>query len=108
MYLPQIDVCERAEEIVILVEMPGVDRSDVAISWKEPILTISGQKRQQPDRSNSRYMCVERSYGPFRREIAIGIPIDYRNARAELKNGLMKIYLPKVPAEKVHDTIPIE
>ena len=108
MYLPQIDVCERAEEIVILVEMPGVDRSDVAISWKEPILTISGQKRQQPDRSNSRYMCVERSYGPFRREIAIGIPIDYRNARAELKNGLMKIYLPKVTAEKVNDTIPIE
>jgi HSP20 family molecular chaperone IbpA len=53
-------------------------------------------------------MCVERSYGPFRREIAIGIPIDYRKARAELKNGLMKIHLPKVAAEKVNDTIPIE
>jgi HSP20 family protein len=108
MYLPQIDVCERAEEIVILVEMPGVDRSDVAISWKEPILTISGQKRQQPDTSNARYMCVEHSYGPFRREIAIGIQIDYRRARAELKNGLMKIHLPKVPPENVQDTIPIE
>jgi HSP20 family protein len=108
MYLPQIDVCERPEEVVILVEMPGVDRNDVAISWKEPILIISGQKRQQPDNSNARYMCVERSYGPFRREIAIGIPIDYRKARAELKNGLMKIHLPKVPAEKVNDTIPIE
>jgi HSP20 family molecular chaperone IbpA len=53
-------------------------------------------------------MCVERSYGSFRREIAIGIPIDYRKARAELKNGLMKIHLPKIPAENVHDTIPIE
>jgi len=108
MYLPQIDVCERAREIVILVEMPGVEREDVAIGWKDQILTISGVKRQQPDTTNARYMCVERSYGPFRREIAIGIPIDYRKARAELKNGLMKIHLPKVPAEKVHDTIPIE
>jgi HSP20 family protein len=108
MYLPQIDVCERAEEIVILVEMPGVDRQDVAIAWKDQILTISGRKRQQPDTSNARYMCVERSYGPFRREIAIGIPIDYRRARAELKNGLMKIHLPKVPIEKGQDTIPIE
>src|SRR5678816_493264 len=108
MYFPQIDVCERAEEIVILVEMPGVDRNDVAISWKDPILTISGQKRQQPDTSNARYMCVERSYGSFRREIAIGIPIDYKRARAELKNGLMKIYLPKVPDQKTQDTIPIE
>ena len=107
MYLPQIDVCERPNEIVILVEMPGVEREDVAIGWKDQILTISGVKRQQPD-TNARYMCVERSYGPFRREIAIGIPIEYRKARAELKNGLMKIHLPKVPAEKVHDRIPIE
>ena len=53
-------------------------------------------------------MCVERSYGSFRREIAIGIPIDYKRARAELKNGLMKIYLPRIPADNVQDTIPIE
>src|SRR5436190_1041066 len=46
MYLPQIDVCERANEIVILVEIPGVDRRDVQISWKDNILTISGHKRR--------------------------------------------------------------
>ena len=108
MYLPQIDVCERLTEVVILVEMPGVERKDVIISWKDNILIISGQKRQQPDTGNARYMCVERSYGPFRREIAIGIPIDYKKARAELKNGLMRIHLPKVPEQKSQDTIPIE
>jgi HSP20 family protein len=108
MFLPQVDVCERAQEIVILVEMPGMDRKDVTISWKDHVLTISGHKRQQPDVSNARYMCVERSYGPFRREIAIGIPIDFKKAKAELKNGLMKIHLPKVPVEKTQNTIPIE
>ena len=108
MYLPQIDVCERLQEVVILVEMPGIERKDVIISWKDNILIISGQKRQQPEAGNARYMCVERSYGPFRREIAIGIPIDYKNARAELQNGLMRIYLPKVVEQKSHDTIPIE
>jgi HSP20 family protein len=108
MYLPHIDVCERPHEVVILVEMPGVDRKDVTIAWKDHVLTISGQKRQQPDTGNARYMCVERSYGPFRREIAIGIPIDYKKAKAELKNGLMKIHLPKVPLQKAEDTIPIE
>ena len=108
MYLPQIDVCERLHEVVILVGMPGVDRKDVIISWKDNILVISGQKRQQPDTGNARYMCVERSYGPFRREIAIGIPIDYKKARAELKNGLMRIHLPKVAEQKSQDTIPIE
>jgi len=108
MYLPHIDVCERAGEVVILVEMPGVERSDVTLSWKANVLTISGHKRQQTDVSNSRYLCVERSYGPFRREIAIGIPIDHKHAKAEMRNGLMKIRLPKLPAEKVRNTIPIE
>ena len=108
MYLPQIDVCERPDEIVILVEMPGVSRKDVTISWKEHVLIISGQKQQQPEAVNVRYLCVERNYGAFRREIAIGIPIDYKKARAELKNGLMKIHLPKIPLQKANDTIPIE
>jgi HSP20 family protein len=109
MYLPQIDVCERADEIVILVEMPGVSRKDVTIAWKEHILIISGQKpQQQGEEGNVRYLCVERNYGPFRREIAIGIPIDYKRARAELKNGLMKIHLPKAPPQKTVDVIPIE
>ena len=108
MYLPQIDVCERPHEVVILVEVPGVDRKDVTISWKDSILVISGQKRQQSAGGHSRYMCVECAYGPFRREIAIGIPIDYRKAKAELRNGLMKIYLPKLAEQAGQDTIPIE
>ena len=108
MYLPQIDVCERANEIVILVEMPGVDRRDVQISWKDNILTISGHKRRQPDSGVAQYMCVERSYGPFCREILIAIAIDHKRAKAELSEGLMKIHLPKISEAKEHDTIPID
>ena len=106
MYLPQIDVCERPEEVVILVEVPGIERRDVSISWKDNTLIISGQKRQQP--AEGRYMCVECTYGPFRREIAIGIPIDYKRAKAELRNGLMKIFLPKISEEGRAESIPIE
>jgi HSP20 family protein len=107
MYSPQIDVCERPNEIVILVEVPGIDRSDIQISWKENILTISGQKRRPPEVGVAKYMCVERSYGPFRREILIGIAIDHKRAKAELREGLMKIHLPKV-SERERNTIPIE
>ena len=109
MFLPQIDVCERLTEIVILVEVPGIERSDIRISWNDRILTISGHKRQKPDDGFARYMCVERSYGPFRREISIGIPIDHKKATAELQNGLMRIHLPKVSEERQQqDTIPIK
>jgi HSP20 family protein len=95
-WAPTIDVCERANEILILVEMPGVDRSEVQVTWKESTLIISGVKRQRPpDRGVASYLCLERAYGHFRREIAIKVPVDPKNAKAELKDGLMKIRLPK-------------
>ena len=91
-----------------MVEVPGVDRRDVQISWKDNILTISGNKRPQPDAAGAKYVCVERNYGPFRREIVIGIPIDHKKAKAELREGLMKIRLPKIHEEQARNTIPIE
>ena len=42
---PAVDVCERPDEIVIFVEMPGVQRSDVQLSWNQGVLIISGLKR---------------------------------------------------------------
>jgi HSP20 family protein len=108
MYLPHIDVCEGPDDVVVLIELPGVDRRDVQISWKDNILTISGHKRPQPDAAGAKYVCVERNYGPFRREIVIGIPIDHKKAKAELREGLMKIRLPKFREEQIHNTISIE
>lgn len=108
MYLPHIDVCEGPNEVVVMIEVPGIDRRDVQISWKDNVLTISGQKRSHPAAAKAKYVCVERSYGPFRREIVIGIPIDHSRAKAELREGLMKIHLPKILDEQVHNIIPIE
>jgi len=106
-WIPTVDVCERAGEIVIFVEMPGVDRSDVQLAWNEGVLIISGLKRQRPsNRGVATYLCVERAYGHFRREISIKIPIDHKSAKAELRDGLLKIHLPK-RAEPDVTTIPI-
>jgi HSP20 family protein len=105
-WTPMIDVCERENEIVIFVEMPGVNRSDIQLSWSHGVLIISGQKRQHLlQRGRSRYLCLERAYGQFRREIDINIPIDRNSAKAELENGLLRIVLPKVRSEP--SSIPI-
>src|SRR5581483_5322489 len=92
---PTVDVCERRDEIVIFVEMPGVDRSDVQLAWNDGLLIISGVKRQMPPDCGATYLCVERTYGQFVREIRIDVSVDYKAAKAELKDGLMKIHLPR-------------
>ncbi|HEY2381528.1 MAG TPA: Hsp20/alpha crystallin family protein [Terriglobia bacterium] len=104
---PIVDVCERPGEIVIYVEMPGVHRSDVQLAWNDGVLIISGTKRQQgADENVAAYLCVERAYGHFRREISIKIPVDQKSAKAQLKDGLLKIHLPK-RAEAEITIIPI-
>ena len=107
-WTPMVDVCERETEIVIFVEMPGVDKSDIQLSWNNGVLIISGHKRQQlPGRETARYLCVERAYGQFRREIEINIPIDRKAAKADLKDGLLKIQLPKASSTGEPSSIPI-
>jgi HSP20 family protein len=106
-WMPIMDVCERAQEIVLLIEMPGIDRADLQVTWNEGVLIISGLKRQRPAGPGvATYFCVERTYGHFRREISIKLPIDYKNAKAELKDGLLKVHLPKRKEPEII-TIPI-
>ena len=54
---PTIDVRERAHEIVIVVEMPGVHRSDVQLAWNDGLLIISGTKRKMPPAWITRTSC---------------------------------------------------
>ena len=106
-WAPAIDVCERSGEIVIFVELPGIARTDVKLSWHDGVLTISGLKRQQPDTGIARYHCVERNYGRFRRDVAINIAIEHDKAKAELRDGVMRIYLPKRTRKPESNEIPI-
>ena len=106
-WTPMIDVCEREDEIVIFVEVPGVDKADVQLSWNHGVLTISGQKRQPRLAKRARYFCLERAYGQFKREIEVIVPIDRKAATAELENGLLRIRLPKASSEPQPSEIPI-
>ena len=107
-WTPLADVYETADGFVVQVDLPGLGADDVEVHVDGDRLVLRGRRQPSEPTRPDNYYRMERSYGPFRREIAIGIPIDYKKAKAELKNGLMKIHLPKVPLQKAEDTIPIE
>ena len=94
---PIIDVYERPSEIIVRVELPGVDKSDVRLRWRNNVLEITGLKRQQTsEQEGCRYLCVERQHGRFRRDIAISTAINFKQSTAELRDGLLRIRLPKL------------
>jgi HSP20 family protein len=108
-WTPILDVCERPDEVIVRVELPGVDKADIRLRWKESGLEVVGIKRRQPSEGQScRYLCVERQHGRFRREIAIGTNVDFKNAIAKFRDGLLKVRLPKCSGGDGHSYIRIE
>lgn len=104
---PLIDVYEGPEEIIVRAELPGVRKKDIRLRWRDGLLTITGTKERQFPVEHGRFLCVERQYGSFRRDIAIGVPVDFKSSSAELRNGLLKVRLPKVAERPEKTIIPI-
>nr|AAC79726.1 small heat shock protein [Thermotoga maritima] len=97
---PDMDVFETDDEVVIEVEIPGIDRKDVQITVEENILKISGEKKLEREQKGKNYYYVERSAGKFERAIRLPDYVDVEKIKAEYKNGVLTIRVPKKEERK--------
>jgi HSP20 family protein len=96
-WTPNVDICETRNRILVHVELPGVDSSDVSVSFQGGDLRIQGIKRE-PTQSQKLlcYYCLERRYGKIDRIIHIGLVVNPKTTRASMENGILTIILPKL------------
>ena len=97
---PSIDVSESDDGIVVKAEIPGVNPEDVHISIDDNHLIISGEKRREWEGKDKDYCCVERSYGSFRRSLALPSGADVDDVKASSKDGVLSILIPKSDDKK--------
>jgi HSP20 family protein len=93
---PLVDVVEDEKEVRVSVELPGLDENDIDVSLSHNTLTISGEKRQEREKTGHNYTWAERSYGSFRRSIPLTCQIDRDKVEANFKKGVLTVSLPKV------------
>lgn len=89
-----VDVAETADELVIVATMAGTAPGDVALHLHNDLLTIRGV-RQSPVPEQSEYFYQECFWGPFSRTIVLPVDVRPELARAEYKNGILTVRLPK-------------
>jgi HSP20 family protein len=95
-WAPYADVLETSEAFVITVELPGVEREDVAVEVKTRTLWVYGERRfVKLCEGEGVYHSLERSYGPFARRFTLPKGVDRPGVAAVFKNGLLEITLPK-------------
>jgi HSP20 family protein len=98
-FLPPVDIYETAETIVVLADMPGVAADKVTIDIKDDQLTISGEITPPP--GNQEHLVVqEYDTGNFAREFTLGQLVDQNRIEAAMKDGVLRLTLPKVEKAK--------
>lgn len=95
MWTPRADVCEQPEEIVVRIDLPGIEEKDVAVSVENNVLTVSGERRTDRDEPGAHYHRVECVYGSFSRSFNLPQTVDVDRIKAHFRNGVLQLSLPK-------------
>lgn len=107
-YRPQVDVfrSENPPELIVLIELPGIDPDEVRLIASARALLIAGERRRPKDCGHYQHMEIE--YGPFQRQIALAEDIDAEHATATYSRGILRIALPVAPRPEPRDSVRIE
>ena len=100
MWNPAVDLYEKDDHFVIKAELPGVDKKDIAIDLKDRVLTLSGERSYENEVKEENYYRRERSYGTFQRAFTLPADVDSDKIKAEFKDGLLQIEVPKPEQQK--------
>ena len=94
-WAPLADVSETEAEYLIKAELPEVRREDISLTVHDGVLTLSGERRQEKREENEKMHRIERQYGSFTRRFALPEDADEQAIRAESKDGVIMIHIPK-------------
>jgi HSP20 family protein len=96
-FMPSFDVKETKDGYTFKADLPGVEEEDLEISLTGNRLTISGKRESEAEEKGETYYTYERNYGNFSRSFTLPEGVDADHVKADLKNGVLSLILPKKP-----------
>ena len=94
-FSPLTDVVEEEDKVLVTTDLPGIDKENVELNFKDNVLVISAQKGKEEESEKEGYLRKERSFMRYYREIPLPDGVTEEGATAQLKNGVLTVTLPK-------------
>lgn len=94
-WTPIVDISETDKAYLIKGEIPGVKKEDVKVTIEDGMLTVRGERHQEKEDKGEKFHRVERCYGSFMRSFRLPDDADESTVKAEFKDGIISITLPK-------------
>ena len=103
---PSIEVKQTEHEYKVRVQLPGVKKEDIDVELDNEFMTVTAEIEEEKEEKeekekNEKYHTCEFRYGKYKRTISFDQPIKQDEAKAEYKNGVLKIIIPKQHAENI-------
>jgi HSP20 family protein len=99
MWSPQIETFQRADQLVVRADLPGLSKDDVNVEVTDDAIVISGERRHEFEDERDGIYRSERSYGSFYRTIPLPEGAIADNAKADFKDGVLEITMPAPPRD---------
>jgi HSP20 family protein len=94
-WTPPVDIFESGDTFVLKLDVPEVEKNSIDIKIHENELTIKGERKLEPEIDPDSYHRMERGYGMFARSFTLTKSIDAGKIKASVKDGVLRIVLPK-------------
>ena len=94
-WVPVVDIIENENALTVKAKLAGIEPKDVAVTIDNNVLTLKGERRIEREVKKENDHRLERAYGTFARSFALPTFVDAENVKAEFKNGLLMITVPK-------------
>ena len=99
-WFPAVELVEADGEFVLTAEIPGMSKDDVDVSIEDNVLIFKGEKKFELDEERDRMHIRERRYGTFHRAFTLPRNVAADKIKAEYKDGVVELHLPKSPEAK--------
>ena len=94
-WAPAVDIFETEQELVVKADLPDIKPEELDIRVENNILTIRGERKFEKRAEQNNYLRVERSYGSFSRSFSLANTVKTEAIKAEYKNGVLTLTVPK-------------
>jgi HSP20 family protein len=98
--MPMVDMYQTEDEIVVKATLPGLDPDDLDIQITGDLLTLRGEVKAENVEEGAKYHLREHRYQSFSRSLSLPVPVVSEKAKAEMKNGVLTLALPKAEEAK--------
>jgi HSP20 family protein len=94
-FAPPVDVYEDEHNVILKVEVPGIDEKDIDVRVENSVLTVHGERKVEKEEKEENFRRIERQYGSFTRTFTLPSTVDAERIQADYDKGILKIVLPK-------------